>query len=201
MSKKFNIAKSADCICCTEYKIGEGCKWGYCQFMVARAKMGGVSYRGIVSDCFADVMESELKGRFDNLIKSYNGQMFLNKEHEDIFNSVLQDITKVCGNPSSKQVGAIFILTSSKSLWNKVKNGVHPSGFDFGKMHIDDFDLEDYQYYLSTKALYTNHVDVEEVGGLFDSQMTDDSFMVMVHGKMIKLYGLEILKVQLMKWQ
>ena len=166
-----------------------GCPW-----LAERIEAGVVSYAAAVRGLFGALHVPELRWRLEWLIKSYNGSIRLNTEHEYNTRLLLRSVGyQAWRNP--RFFAVLYLFGSNRGLMKRAWNACMPQGFEPLYMVMRGVSAHDYTLIQAAKALVCGGLGLT-LYDLADREVVDDvAFRLIVNALLIANYGTDVLKL------
>ncbi|MFI3255039.1 MAG: hypothetical protein R3Y63_12010 [Eubacteriales bacterium] len=178
------------CVHCDAY---DQCNGGPCQYILDFIKFGKENYANLLQDCFKEEQSAILKRRIATTGKSFNGQWFAHKMHQERFECALysSNLTLVQGKHS--QIATLFLLTADNPLWQLVQKSAKYPSFITDHKDIEGVTTDQYALVQVANAVAKG----EKYPDLLDlsnkTLVSPDVFVLILRGILLGKYGGELL--------
>ena len=153
------------------------------------------SYKDIVFTCFKRHRSFRLNERLIELVRDYDGEIFLNEIHRLRFYSVcrLQDVTYESQNPFYLSV--LYLITADENLWSVAKDHVYSEDVDFKGMHLGGINTDGYALYQTARTIWLGREYIQLAEIADKTLIGDMAFKAIINAILISKYGFEMLNV------
>ncbi len=184
---------AGQCIYCADRKDRVGCTHNKCQYTLERFLMGSIGYKELITETYNQLkVTPQMKGRLSNLIKTFDGAVFMNRNHRHRFMLLLQRLRK--DDVEQKMFAALYLLTSTNELWKIVEKGVVDDKIFFNKVKLNSMDTDSYVLYQTARSIYDGVTKIR-MSEIVDCEITSDEvFKLIIHSSLILIYRVEVLR-------
>lgn len=153
-------------------------------------------YGKMIENYFENNGSLRLKRRLDDLIRTYDGEIFLNPIHRSRLYTVcrLQDIPIEDRNPA--YLAILFLLTANSKLWCAAKDYIYLDSFDFKKMHLNGINTDGYAIYQTARTINTGREYIKQ-DEIADKTLIDEqTFKMIINAMLFSKYGTTMFQVK-----
>lgn len=189
MDNSFPYTK-AMCRCCNCLYCKKGkCVLRSCCCMPERIRAHACSFTEVMNACFEKIRDTMLRFRL-RLATERAAELrscFLEREQKKRFHEGLNRSRR----RDNSFVAQTFLLSSSKTLWEKAREALGSSGFAYSHMNIGGFSSEDYTLFCAAMDMEYggSHCDIEDLSN--DEVVEFDVFRAICYAVCIYVYGLD----------
>lgn len=153
------------------------------------------SYKDIAFSCFKRRRSFRLNQRLIELVRHYDGEIFLNENHRLRFYSVcrLQDVTSEVRNLF--YLAVLYLITADDKLWSAAKDHVYSECFDFNGMHLGGINTDGYALYQTARTICLGREYIQMAEIADKTLIGDMAFKAIINAILISKYGFEMLNV------
>ena len=170
-----------------------------CPFYAERIYYGHVQYAEALLRLASSLGVKELKSRVTYLIKDKEKteMFFCSLDHKNRFAKLKKkEVLHTGAAPSF--TAALYLLTASSFLWNRIKPAVRAGKIDFNSFALSklaDGDWQNYTLYKMAKEIYTGNIEVA-CSELCDKKIVgDQAFRLIINAFLICRYGLKVVRI------
>lgn len=174
------------CRYCVYCKKGK-CALQSCCCMPERIRAHSCTFTEMMNDCFANVKDSIFRFRLRIATERATElhTCFINREQKSRFYEGLNRSRR----KDHSFTAQTFLLSASKTLWERAQDILCLSGFIYDCMDISSFSSEDYALYCAAMDMEhgTSHCDIEDLSN--DEVVDFDVFRSICYAVCIYVYG------------
>lgn len=195
VNKVENNKERVGCQAC-DYPISDCCNDIPCIYFAERLTAGLVDYSGIVENFFKNNGSIRLKRRLDDLVRNFDGEIFLNPIHRFRFYTVcrLQDISIEDRDPT--YLATLFLLTVDNKLWCSVKEHIYLDSFDFKEMHLNGMNTDGYAIIQTARTIYTDREYIKQHEIADKTLIADQTSKVIINALLLSKYGAVMFRIK-----
>lgn len=147
------------------------------------------NYTELVKQCFRDLKESALKRRILRLTVDIDRIHYLDSKHRQRFEDWQVECVLLGSSPSSSQLAACFLLCCSRAIWPLVAPAIDGAVIDFSRIHIRNFETQDYALYKFAKGIYTGRLHVTSAELANEEIIADTTLRLIINSILLARYG------------
>ncbi|MGB4660131.1 MAG: hypothetical protein WBI07_13200 [Mobilitalea sp.] len=153
-------------------------------------------YGKMIENYYEDNGSLRLKRRLDDLIRTYDGEIFLNPIHHSRFFTVCRLQNVSIEDRDQVYLAVLFLLTTDNKLWCAAKEHIYLDSFDFKKMHLKGINTDGYAIYQTARTIYTGieYIKQDEIA---DRTLIDEqTFKIIINALLLSKYGTALFQVK-----
>jgi len=186
--------EGVSCPDCDRYKRSR-CRDNTFSCFAEKVAAGEICYKNIVNDYYKNLKSYHLKKRLEQLIRKFNGDIFLNPIHSSRFHTILKIQNESMKSKNPTYLATLFLLTADDNLCRIAKDHIYKNSFDFKNMRLNGINTDVYALYQTARTIYTGieHIKMSEVAD--DTLIGTDAFKAIINAAMVAGYGADMFQV------
>ncbi len=185
-------AEDVDCNLCTEFSKKTGCSAGTCICLPERIEAGVVSYDEALMSILPD--DIGFPQRLPGLIRNY--QYFCQVDHLTRMHELDAALGILSWRNTPRYYAAMYLLTSSKELHNRMANCFLDRGIDFKFATIPGISIEGLCLYNAAYQIYSGEEN-RVIPGIGDAEhLSDSSLTLILNALLISRYGMDVFNLK-----
>lgn len=172
------------------------CSSNVCSGVRNKIVGGYINYEEIVCSAFEKCESHDLNVRLGDLIRNYDGELFVSPKHRSRFETVCRIQNEAIENRRPFYLATLFLLTTDDNLWCAAKDHIYLGSFDFKKMHLNGINTDGYAIYQMAKTIQfaKEYVKLNEIS---DKHLIGEhAFKAIINSILIAKYGAVMLQVK-----
>ena len=190
-------AEDVKCEYCERYRRGK-CASSKCPWMLERLQAGAIGYKDLVRSCFSGKLNWRLFSRIASAYAKANWSQYRSDGHRERMEACLQDYQRFTqgGEPDSKWLAIVFLLTASESVWASCSKGVTLMSIDLSSIVPLDFSTQDYALLQMARSLWDRNQRISESELADHTLIRNETFTVLMDAMVLAEYGVALLPTE-----
>lgn len=154
-----------------------------------------ICYKTIVENCYKGFKSYRFKKRLGNLVRNFDGDVFINLYHRFRFCKVCQIQNVSIKNRNPAYLAVLFLLTADDRLWDSTKDKIYLDCFDFKRMNLNGINTDGYALYQTARTILLGkeYIRMNEIAD--EDLIGEDIFKAIINAILISKYGADMFQV------